>query len=74
MGYDPTTFSADVRDVIGAWLVCLAVAAGFFGYPLVRTALDAPIVQGPAVAGKPSVAAPAEICAWHGASIGFRQG
>ncbi len=31
MWYHPTAFAVGVRDVIGAWLVCLAVAAVFFG-------------------------------------------
>lgn len=31
MWYDPVAFGLGKRDVIGAWIVCLAVAAACFG-------------------------------------------
>ena len=30
MWYHPAALAVGIRDVIGAWLVCLAVAAAFF--------------------------------------------
>jgi hypothetical protein len=35
MWYQPAALIPDKRDVIGAWIVCLAVALVFFGYPTV---------------------------------------
>ena len=40
MWYYPAVSSVGRRDVIGAWLVCLIVAAAYFGTSMVRTALD----------------------------------
>ena len=40
MRYHPVGFFLTRRDVIGAWLVCLAVATAFFGYPVVTTVFD----------------------------------
>ena len=40
MWYHPNAFLLGKRDAIGAWLICLALAMAFFGYPLVTTALD----------------------------------
>ena len=40
MWYHPAAFFLDKRDVIGAWLICLALAMAFFGYPVVTTGLD----------------------------------
>jgi hypothetical protein len=40
MWYNPAAFLLDRRDVIGAWLICGAIAAAFFGYPAVTSALD----------------------------------
>jgi hypothetical protein len=40
MWYHPNAFLLGKRDVIGAWLICLALAMSFFGYPVVTTALD----------------------------------
>jgi len=40
MWYHPADFLLSKRDVIGAWLICLAIALAFFGYPVVTTALD----------------------------------
>ena len=40
MWYHPAAFFVGKRDVIGAWVICLAVAVVFFGYPVVMTALD----------------------------------
>ena len=34
MWYHPSAFLVGKRDVIGAWLVCLAVAAACFGLPV----------------------------------------
>jgi hypothetical protein len=40
MWYHPAAFFLTKRDVIGAWLICIAVATAFFGYPAVTAALD----------------------------------
>ena len=40
MWYHPAAFFLTKRDVIGAWLICVAVATAFFGYPVVTAALD----------------------------------
>ena len=37
MWYNPAAFLLDRRDVIGAWLICGAIAAAFFGYPAVTS-------------------------------------
>jgi hypothetical protein len=74
MGYYSGAFGLGIRDVIGAWLVCLAVAAAFFGYPLVTAAWGAPVVQYRAVADRPLIAAPAEICAQHNPPIALSHG
>ena len=34
MWYFPGAFAVDARDVIGAWIVCLALAAAMFAPPL----------------------------------------
>ena len=39
MWYHPAAFFLTKRDVIGAWLICFAVATAFFGYPGVTAAL-----------------------------------
>ena len=41
MWYHPAAFFLEKRDVIGAWIICLALAMAFFGYPIVTTELDA---------------------------------
>jgi hypothetical protein len=71
MWYYPGAFNLSVRDAVGAWLVCLAVAAAFFGYPLVTAT---PAVQRDAATHRPSVSAPAEICARHSLSVEPPQG
>ena len=40
MWYHPAAFLLTKRDVVGAWLVCLAVAMAFFGYPVVTNAFN----------------------------------
>jgi len=34
MWYYPGSFALGIRDIIGAWLFCLAVAAGFYGWAI----------------------------------------
>jgi hypothetical protein len=41
MWYHPVVFHLTRRDVIGAWIICLAIAMVFFGYPVVSSELDA---------------------------------
>ena len=41
MRYHPVGFFLTRRDVIGAWINCLAIAVTFFGYPVVSSELDA---------------------------------
>jgi len=40
MWYHSAAFALGKRDVIGAWLVCLIVAAVCFGSPLLTAAID----------------------------------
>lgn len=40
MWYYPAAFFLTKRDVIGAWLICLAVGTAFFAYHPVTAALD----------------------------------
>jgi hypothetical protein len=40
MSDQPAALISDKRDVIGAWIVCLAVALVFFGYPAVTAIPD----------------------------------
>jgi len=40
MSYYPAAFFVEKRDVIGAWLVCLVVAAACFGSPMFGDAFD----------------------------------
>ena len=74
MWHDSAAFGLNVRDVIGAWLVCLAVAAAFFGCPLVSAEWSASLVQSHAVASRPSLTTPAELCAWKGLSVAVPRG
>jgi hypothetical protein len=39
MWYQPSAFLAGGRDVIGAWLVCLAVATACLGLPVMTAML-----------------------------------
>ena len=41
MWYHPAGFFLTRGDVIGAWIICLAIAVTFFGYPVVSSELDA---------------------------------
>ena len=38
MWYDPPAFSLGLGDAVGAWLVCLALAAACFGLPALAMA------------------------------------
>jgi hypothetical protein len=38
MWYHPAAVFLTKRDVIGSWLICVAVATAFFGYPAVAAA------------------------------------
>jgi hypothetical protein len=69
--YYSGAFNLGIRDAIGAWLVCLAVAAAFFGYPLVTAA---PAVQHDAATDRPLVSAPAKIGTRHSLSVESPQG
>jgi hypothetical protein len=40
MWYYPASFFVEKRDVIGAWLVCLVLAAGCLGSPMLGAAFD----------------------------------
>ena len=51
MSYYPAAFLVDKRNVIGAWLVCLFVAAVCFGSPLLGAAFDTSAATRHAVAG-----------------------
>ena len=41
MWYHPAAFALGKRDVVAAWLVCLAISAAFFGLPAVESLIDA---------------------------------
>jgi len=41
MWYHPAGFFLTGRDVIGGWIICLAIAVAFFGYPIASSELDA---------------------------------
>jgi len=51
MWYHSAAFVLGKRDGIGAWLVCLIVAAACFGPPILNTALDAPVATRHVAAG-----------------------
>jgi hypothetical protein len=40
MWYHPAGFFLTRRDVIGAWIICLAIAVAFFGCPVAPSELD----------------------------------
>jgi hypothetical protein len=40
MWYYPAAFVLGKRDVVGAWLVCMVIAAACFGSPLLAAAID----------------------------------
>jgi len=40
MSYYPAAFLVEKRDVIGAWIICLFVAAACFGSPMFGAAFD----------------------------------
>jgi hypothetical protein len=37
MWYDPGTYAVGKRDVIAAWIICLAIAAPFVVWPTVES-------------------------------------
>jgi hypothetical protein len=37
MWYDPATFAVGKRDVIAAWIICFAIAAPVFVWPMVES-------------------------------------
>jgi hypothetical protein len=39
MWYHPAAFALGKRDVIGAWIVCLAIAVPFFGWPMLESVI-----------------------------------
>ena len=51
MWYYPAAFMVEKRDVIGAWLVCLLVAAACCGSPKISAALETSAVTRHAAAG-----------------------
>ena len=51
MWYYPAAFMVEKRDVIGAWLVCLLVAAACFGSPKISAALETSAATRHAAAG-----------------------
>jgi hypothetical protein len=44
MWYCPAAFFLGKRDVIGAWLVCLIIAAACFGPPMLAAAAGKPVL------------------------------
>jgi hypothetical protein len=40
MWNNSVTLNFGKRDVVAAWIVCLALAAAFFGFPAMMTVLD----------------------------------
>jgi hypothetical protein len=37
MWYDPSAFAVGKRDVIAAWIICLAITAPFLGWLMVES-------------------------------------
>jgi len=46
MWYHPAALAVGIRDVIGAWLVCLAVAAAFLGWATFGSIREAASMHG----------------------------
>lgn len=74
MEYYPDAFNLGIRDVIGAWLVCLVVVAVFFGYPLATAAPDAAVALRHTAADRSSITVSAETCAAQSPPIEFPHG
>jgi hypothetical protein len=72
--YHPYADSIGIRDVIAAWLVCLAVAGALFIYPLVSAGMADPAVEARAVPRTMPAAPPAEICAVGKSPVGIPRG
>jgi hypothetical protein len=51
MWYHPAAFTVGKRDVIGAWIICLFVAAACFGSPLLNGAFESSAATRHASAG-----------------------
>ena len=51
MWYYPAAVSVEKRDVTGAWLVCLVVAAACLGLPMLGAAFDTSAATRHAAAG-----------------------
>ena len=41
MWYHPAAFALGRSDVVAAWLVCLAISAACFGFPVSESLIDA---------------------------------
>jgi hypothetical protein len=52
MTYHPAEFAAAGREVIGAWLICVGVAAGCFGLPPLAAAFDGDAAAPPATVSR----------------------
>jgi hypothetical protein len=50
MWYHPAAFVLGKRDVVAAWLVCLAISAAFFGLPTIERLIDAMDARTPSAA------------------------
>jgi hypothetical protein len=54
MWYHPAAFTLGKRDVIAAWLVCLAISAASFGLPTIERLIDAIEARTPSAGTAPS--------------------
>jgi hypothetical protein len=54
MWYHPAAFTLGKRDVVAAWLVCLAVSAASFGLPTIERLIDAIDARTPSAGTGPS--------------------
>ena len=51
MWYYPAAVLVEKRDAIGAWLICLSVAAACFGSPMLNASFDTSAATRHAAAG-----------------------
>lgn len=68
MFYHPTAYRVGLRDVVAAWLVCVAIAATGLAMSDGATGRTAPAIAAPAAADPPP-ASDAPICSVGGSNI-----
>jgi hypothetical protein len=71
MFYHPYAYSVGFRDVIAAWLVCLAVAVTGFAYAAVSSAPENPAAEARTLPHTPLAPSRTAICAVSRSSAQF---